>query len=1649
VPTASRRGGCLLLGALNFDPTADYDNRLCKFAKRGCTDRAAPNYESHAHIDDGSCVRLGCTQPGAPNYDATANTYDGSCRRVPETNLHVPSKVLAEACDAATNATSTALSPILAATANTAIKWCNEVFGPAPSRREGNRKLQDGGLCSSSSLEIISRFSNATDITCGCTLTSADNYNALATLDDGGCAITGCMNSVAVDYDSSANIAGNCTMHRMGCTIESATTYDPLATQLDLSQCSWMRSGCMDSNAVNHDPTAQVDNGSCEAVIQGCMDIQATNYNSAANRNADCEYGPYPGCTDSGAINYVSWAGVEDNSCVFPVHGCMAHGTLPNIASNYNPAATVHDSSCTFTRVGCTDPSAFNYDPLADTSDDLNYACVPKVVGCTDSVATTFNSHANVMDASQCSWPSSGCMDSTADNYASGATNTDGSCVHAGCTNSRAYNYDASANFDDGRCDVPALGCTISRAENYQPRAIVDDGTCVIAGCRDSNHPDYDPTATVNSGCRPAGCMNPAATNYAAAAVVDDGSCRTAGCMDSTALNFDNTSTHHSGACQYPELGCMESSASNYRPYAHAPDPAEPCTYGGCMNSNDDLHYNPSATFDDGSCNLFAYGCTDTRAPEYNAAATENDGSCTIVGCTRSLSPFYDPSANVQDDGVCPQLVGCTNPAADNFDSTYTTDDGSCVIFGCTDSTLPGYSAQATTDDGSCGFWTVGCMDSRAENYHEAHDKDGLCVFYGCMDSASLSFDQSATVHTVASCSYPTPGCTNPEANNYASEAAEDNGSCEIPGCTDPLAPNFNSSATVPDGSCSAVIYGCTDSKADNFLSAANREDSSNPCLFTGCTHSAADNYDEQADFESGNCSFPPPSPPPTTPPAMPLVPPVQSPSPAPPPPSQPVALSPLPYSEGDVRAVVHIDGTQSQLAISATDQFGSAVAALGDISGDGTADMVVGAEATNELGVREKAAVGAIHILGLSPGAAVLSATMISSSSGNGFNENLGAFSYFGSAVVKIGDLNNDGCPELAVGARGEDNGASDTGAVYVLFLQPNADGSGCDLGGSLRVTRYEKLLPLGLEAHDAFGSSLAASGDLNGDGVVDVVAGAPGSSLAASATGKIILMALNADGTLQSSRLLAPLSWASIGPALSAQARFGAAIAMHPEAASSPSRIRSRSRRLSENPSLTLAVGAPGENMVYVLALSGEAGSLPSLGSYSQFGPPSSEVIPKDFGQAVAYAADYDGNGEAELVIGAPGSAGDTGTVLIYYLDSGGMSVLSHSTTQVCGMLSCSNVTNFGRAIASLGALNSEDIVNDLAVGSASDYPAAATGAVSVLFLDPITPSPSPPMPPPAVIEGAGASALSESGLQSAVLVGAWVVLPILFCLLGTWSVYFFCYRGHSFKDLYKTNYLLGPAETTLSAMRQGRVSRSLRLEIRGSADAKRARSVRATEPGSMFAAKQSGPRGNEGTGGAGPVLDPDVLLNVCYAPNVPRSGSDPSLSAPRRTSGSGEVSPRTPGGTRIVDLSEATDVLLRSSGEQEPMSIGYEPNYAYNVPSQGDQPYGNGGGSRGSAPAASPRRSSGPIGGLEAVVEEDRVGTWGQGTWGQGTWGHEDGNSSQATWITEAQQQSQQGTQPPVPPLLPGVVPREPGAEAPTIPSPRDGPGFMLRI
>jgi len=188
-------------------------------------------------------------------------------------------------------------------------------------------------------------------------------------------------------------------------------------------------------------------------------------------------------------------------------------------------------------------------------------------------------------------------------------------------------------------------------------------------------------------------------------------------------------------------------------------------------------------------------------------------------------------------------------------------------------------------------------------------------------------------------------------------------------------------------------------------------------------------------------------------------------------------------------------------------DRFGGAVAELGDLNGDGILDIAVGAPMDDDGGTDR----GAVWILFMNTDGTVQFTQKISDTDGN-FTGTLEDNDQFGGAIANIGDLNNDGIIEIAVGARLSDDGGGDRGAIWILFLANNgsvlAEQKISDTDGSFEGT---------LQDGDFFGSSVAGIGDLDADGIEDIASGAIGDDDGGTDRGAVWVLFMNADATVR----------------------------------------------------------------------------------------------------------------------------------------------------------------------------------------------------------------------------------------------------------------------------------------------------------------------------------------------------------------------------------------------------------------------------------------------------------------------------------------------------------------------------------------------------
>jgi Ca2+-binding RTX toxin-like protein len=169
-----------------------------------------------------------------------------------------------------------------------------------------------------------------------------------------------------------------------------------------------------------------------------------------------------------------------------------------------------------------------------------------------------------------------------------------------------------------------------------------------------------------------------------------------------------------------------------------------------------------------------------------------------------------------------------------------------------------------------------------------------------------------------------------------------------------------------------------------------------------------------------------------------------------------------------------------------AYDRSGFTVSMAGDINGDGLDDVIVGADGSDPNGSESGAAYA---VFGKSDGTAVELSDVAAGIGGFVIN-GVGAYDGAGISVSSAGDVNGDGLDDLIVGAEGDDPNGGDSGASFVVF--------GKSSGAAVELSDVEGgtggFVINGASANDAAGRSVSSAGDVNGDGLDDLIVGAEG---------------------------------------------------------------------------------------------------------------------------------------------------------------------------------------------------------------------------------------------------------------------------------------------------------------------------------------------------------------------------------------------------------------------------------------------------------------------------------------------------------------------------------------------------------------------------
>jgi flagellin-like hook-associated protein FlgL len=185
---------------------------------------------------------------------------------------------------------------------------------------------------------------------------------------------------------------------------------------------------------------------------------------------------------------------------------------------------------------------------------------------------------------------------------------------------------------------------------------------------------------------------------------------------------------------------------------------------------------------------------------------------------------------------------------------------------------------------------------------------------------------------------------------------------------------------------------------------------------------------------------------------------------------------------------------------VSAGDSAGEGVSGGGDINGDGLADLIVGALHDDPNGDSS----GAAFVVFGKTGTTAIDLSNVESGIGGFVINGASAGDQAGVTTAYAGDINGDGLDDLLVGAKFADpGGRNDAGASYVVFGKKDT--------AAIELSNVESgtggFVINGKVAGD-YAASVGTAGDFNGDGLNDILVGAPEADTSGADSGSAYLI-------------------------------------------------------------------------------------------------------------------------------------------------------------------------------------------------------------------------------------------------------------------------------------------------------------------------------------------------------------------------------------------------------------------------------------------------------------------------------------------------------------------------------------------------------------
>ena len=505
----------------------------------------------------------------------------------------------------------------------------------------------------------------------------------------------------------------NCEFN-MGCSDSLALNFDANVNVEDGS-CIYPIYGCMDSLDLFFSPTANIDDDSCSKII--CEGLNRLSVNITGNYTTSVGWsmtgfegseGENPVCLEDGchsfAINTYDENGIENTDWF------DAEISITNEAGELliNQLIDGNSPSGSFTLAlntleacfsGCTNPLAFNYEPLANASDG---SCItpsqcedgtPYILLLSDSWPYGGNHNSLIVsenngdqfsivfpgpssEANESICLNDGCnifsiggpwaneitwelVDTNQTTIMSGEgniasifiQNSQEECeITYGCIDPIALNYNQAANGSDNSCEF-IEGCTNSSALNFNSEAIIDNNSCQfpVYGCTDIN-----------------------ALNYNSEADIDDSTCYypVSGCSDSLAFNFDPNSIEDTTSCIYP----FECEGSNLI-YIEVSFGQWPNEVSWILNEYSGEVGLSQACLNEGCHSFTMY---DSYGDGWNGSEFIITNSDNQVLASGTLDSGLEGTLDFCVDFTNQLILGCTDSVAINFNSLATQDDESC-----------------------------------------------------------------------------------------------------------------------------------------------------------------------------------------------------------------------------------------------------------------------------------------------------------------------------------------------------------------------------------------------------------------------------------------------------------------------------------------------------------------------------------------------------------------------------------------------------------------------------------------------------------------------------------------------------------------------------------------------------------------------------------------------------------------------------------------------------------------------------------------------------------------------------------------------------------------------------------------------------------